>query len=112
MKILCENRQQKFDKALDLFTSRIAVELTHDMRERSPRLYRLVYANTELEREFKEALVMWIRAQKQLGYTAKDACISFLETLKITDREYSYDAAYKFWQRFNVKNKNSAPDVS
>lgn len=112
MKILLEKRQHKFETTVERYTSRIKVILNHDMRERSPKLYRLIYANSELDREFKEALILWIRAQKQLGHTAKDACISFLATMKISEKEYSYDAAYKFWQRFNVKNKNAALKVS
>jgi len=112
MKILLEKRQHRFENIVESYTSRIKVKLNSDMRKRSPRLYRLIYANTELEREFKEALMLWIRAQRQLGYTAKDACINFLETMKIDEREYSWDAAYKAWQRFNVNTRKGRKDMS
>ncbi|HMG93213.1 MAG TPA: hypothetical protein VK589_24320 [Chryseolinea sp.] len=113
MKALQETRQHKFDRRLDQFTSRIKVVLTHDMRERSPRLHRLIYMNTELEREFQVGLLLWVRAQRKMGSPANEACKNFLATLKIDENEYSYDAAYKLWQRFNeIKNKNNAPEVS
>lgn len=113
MKALLETRQHKFDRLLDSYTSRIKVVLTHDMRERSPRLHRLLYMNTELENDFQTGLLLWVRAQRKMGYPANEACKNFLATLKIEEKEYSYDAAYKVWQRFNLKNrKNSAPELS
>lgn len=113
MKVLQETRKHTFDNVLDSYTDRIKIILTDDMRKRSPRLHRLLYMNTELEKHFRDALLIWIRAQRKMGSPVNEACKNFLATLKIDDQEYSYDAAYKVWQRFNdVKRKNIGPESS
>ena len=109
MKVLQETRKHKFENVLYQYTERLQVVLTADMRERSPRLARLVYVNNEIEKEFKEALFIWIEAQMEMACHAKEACQNFLDYYGIDDQEYSYDAAYKAWQRFKTdvayKNK-------
>jgi hypothetical protein len=105
MKALQETRTHKFDRVLENYTERIQVILNSDMRERSPRPHRMIYMNVELEKAFKEALIVWIKAQKRAGEPASTAAKNFLQELKIDDAEYSYDAAYKVWQRHNVKTK-------
>jgi hypothetical protein len=113
MKVLQETRNHKFDNVLESYTERLKVVLTESMRKRSPRLHRLVYINTQLEKDFQTGLMLWIRAQRKMGYTAKDACKDFLATFKIDEPEYSYDAAYKAWQRFNEpKRKNNGLELS
>jgi hypothetical protein len=116
IKILQEKRAHKFDNRLETYTDRIEVVLNSDMRERSPRLNRIIHINVELEKNFREGLILWIKAYKKLGAPANEACKSFLAELKIEETEYSYDAAYKVWQRFNqssrVKNKRLSLESS
>ncbi len=109
MKVLQETRKHKFDSVLYQYTDRLQVTLTHDMMERSPNLKRLVYVNTEIEKEFKEAIFIWVEAQMEMNCPANEACKNFLEYYGIDDTEYTYDATYKAWQRYkedeDLKNK-------
>jgi hypothetical protein len=106
IKVLQETRSHRFDNVLYTYTARIQVVLTEDMRERSPNMKRLVYINTEIENYFRESLIMWVKAQTKGGSPANEACKSFLAEMKIDDSEYSFDAAYKVWQRYNdIKRK-------
>jgi len=99
--VLKEKRAHKFDNLLEGYTARIEVVLSADMLERSPMLHRLIHINNEIDKQFREALLLWIRAQKKLGQPVNESCKNFLATLKIDEKEYSYDGAYKVWQRFN-----------
>lgn len=105
IKVLQETRSHRFDNVLDDYTARIQVILTDAMRKRSPKLHRLVYINTEIENSFREALIVWIKAQTKTGEPANESCKNFLSELKIDEREYSFDAAYKVWQRYNDVRK-------
>jgi hypothetical protein len=110
--VLKEKREHRFDNVLEKYTDRIEVQLNADMRSRSPKLHRLLYINIELERLFREAIIIWVHAQKDAGMPANEACKNFLAKLKIEEREYSFDAAYKLWQRFNdirkARKRNTA----
>lgn len=103
--VLQERRIHKFENVLSSYTDRIAVVLNSDMRERSPRLDRLLYMNVGLAKLFREALLVWVKAQKNINLPAKQACINFLAELNIDDGEYSYDAAYKTWQRHLIEDR-------
>lgn len=104
IKAIQETRTRRFDRVLDQYTARIKVVLTKEMRERSPRLNRIIHMNTTIEQEFWDAIVLWVKAQRRMGSPADGACKDFLNTLKIDETEYSYDAAYKQWQRYNKRN--------
>jgi hypothetical protein len=112
MKVLQETRNHKFDNVLEGYTERLKLVLTESMRKRSPRLHRLVYINTQLEKDFQTGLLLWVRAQKLAGIPAKTAIINFLAALKIDENEYSYDAAAKAWIRFNEASRNKGLEVS
>lgn len=103
IKAIQETRSRKFDRVLDKYTARIKVVLTKEMRERSPMIRRIIHMNTYLEMEFGDAIILWVKAQRKLGSPDSEACKDFLRTLKIDETEYSYDAAYKVWQRYNVE---------
>lgn len=101
IKVLQETRARRLDNAKELFTDRISVELTVDMARRSPYLHRLINVNVELDNQFAEALVVWVKAQRESGLPASTACKSFLAKLRIDESEYSFEAAWKVWLRFN-----------
>lgn len=108
IKVLQEKRSDKNDlvkrsatSGRELLTSRLSVVLTTAMERRSPSLHRIINVNYELDNEFQEALITWIRAQQELEIPTSTACKNFLARLKIDEKEYTYDAAYKVWQRHN-----------
>lgn len=112
IKAIQETRARKFERVLDKYTARIKVVLTKEMRERSPRLNRIIHMNATLEMEFGDAIVLWVKAQRKLGSPANEACKDFLRALKIDESEYSYDAAYKVWQRYNDSVRKKARETS
>ncbi len=105
MKALQEKRLHRFDRVLDLYTDSISVILNKEMRERSPKRAKLLFINVELDIHFASSLIFWVKAQMKMGSPANEACKNFLATLKIDETEYSYDAAYKVWQRYNERNR-------
>jgi hypothetical protein len=86
-------------------TSVITICLTKEQAELSPRLHRLMRINVDLDRIFKDHLLTYIYALTGTGIPASTACRMFLEFYSIDEKEYSLDAAYRFWQR--TKNSNS-----
>lgn len=108
MKTLMDNRKHKFDNVLKEYTQRIEIILTDDMNKRSPRLYKLVNINVELERVFKEHLYIWVAAQNEAGIPEYEACKNFIDHYKIQPNEYTYDAAERAWRRY--KNDESKKD--
>jgi hypothetical protein len=86
-------------------TEKIIVRLNKEQLERSPREYKLIRINSEINRLFKEHLVTWIRSQYKVGIPAHQACRSFLEYYKLDPdgTEYNIDNAYKAWQRSQSK---------
>lgn len=112
IKVLQENRgnrNARNQKSLSDMNKRISVILTKEMSERSPRLHRLVNVNVELDNDFHKSIILWIKAQKQCGMPASVACRAFLEVLKIDEGEYSYDAAWQVWKRYNKASKENSP---
>lgn len=105
MKVLQETRSHKFANVLEGYTERIEIQLTSRMQERNYRLHRLIHINTELDKAFRDAIILFVRAQNQAGEPSNSACKNFLELLNIDESEFSYDAAYKAWQRFNERTR-------
>lgn len=74
--------------------------LSHAMMERSPSIKKLARLNLEFDEIFRQAIFIWVKAQKQNGVASSVAVQNFLEYYSIEEHEYSKDAAYKAWQRF------------
>jgi hypothetical protein len=77
----------------------ITLQLTHEQCELGPRIHKLLRINIDMDAEFKAHLITWILAGQDLGVPPYRTCRSFLEHFKIDEKEYSLDAAYKYWQR-------------
>jgi hypothetical protein len=103
IKVLQETRSRRHVYAKEDYTDRITVHLTQAMEKRSPALHRLLNVNVELDNAFQEALCLWIKGQGDAGLPANQACKNFLAQMRIDESEYTYDAAYKAWQRFNER---------
>ena len=110
MKVLQETRAHKFDNVLEDYTDRIEIQLTTRMQERNYRLHRLLHINNELDKAFREAIIIYVRAQRKAGEPANQACKNFLADLKIDEKEFSYDGAYKAWQRFLESSRKKKQD--
>jgi hypothetical protein len=97
--------EENNDQYRDKLTTYITISLTKEQAELSPRLNRLMRINIDLDRVFKDHLLTYIYALKETGIPPFTACRMFLELYKIDEKEYSLDAAYRFWQR--AKGGNS-----
>lgn len=86
------------DRARQMAT--IIIKLNSAQVNHSPRLYKLSRLNLDMDDIFKQRLLLWIAAQRNLGSSVRSACINFLEHYGIEEKEYSLATAYKFWQRF------------
>ncbi|HYG19900.1 MAG TPA: hypothetical protein VD816_13275, partial [Ohtaekwangia sp.] len=80
-------------------TASITVVLTSEQSKLGPRISKLIRINVDMDRLFKEHLLSWIYALKTAGIPPFTACKMFLEHFSIDEKEYSLDAAYKYWQR-------------
>jgi hypothetical protein len=112
MAVLNDKRNHNQPQELYRMTERITVVLTKEMKERSPRLGRIVYVNTLLSKQFRDALVIWVQAQVHAQIPANQACKNFLEHYRIDENEYTYDGLYKIWQRHKddrQKKQKKAP---
>lgn len=115
IKVLQEKRTQRNVRGQNEGASaRIRVKLTQDMAKRSPYLHRLININVELDNEFHDAIILWVKSWREMGMPASTACKEFLRVLKIDENEYTYDAAYKVWQRDGrtVREKESVQEPS
>jgi hypothetical protein len=91
-------------------TEHIEVILSQDMMARSPKQSKLRSINFFLDKIYKEGLIDWVIAAKCYGTRPYAATRDFLEFYGIDNNEYSHDAAYKLWQRYNKQeNKVSHP---
>ncbi|HEY3406435.1 MAG TPA: hypothetical protein VGK59_23770 [Ohtaekwangia sp.] len=81
----------------------LQLQLSSRVTERTLRTKQLITINNHLDEMFEEALITWIHAQGTEGVNPNLACKSFLSFFKIEESEYSYDAAYKRWQRFKTR---------
>lgn len=108
---LCETRAWKHasnkgdDFTRDRLTASVQLRLTEQQMKMSPRLYKLQRINTDIDQRFKESLIDWIEAQRDLGHPVHAACKSFLAHYEMDETEYSLDSAYKYWQRSNAKKQ-------
>lgn len=89
----------------DKLTEQITIILNKEQMELSPREYKLMRVNSEMNRLFKEHLFTWVHSQYKVGMPAHKACRSFLEYYKLDPdgTEYNIDNAYKAWQRSQSK---------
>jgi hypothetical protein len=97
--------EENNDQYRDKLTTFITISLTKEQAELSPRLNRLMRINIDIDRVFKDHLLTYIYALKETGIPPFTACRMFLQFYKIDEKEYSLDAAYRFWQR--AKGGNS-----
>jgi len=104
--ILRDNRKRadNNDQYRDRVTSSITIVLTKEQAELSPRITKLLRINIDMDRVFKEHLVTTIQMYSLVGIAPFNACKLFLEHYGIDEKEYSVEAAYKYWQR--CKNQN------
>ncbi len=96
-------RAEYNDQYRDKLTSEITLVLTKEMMELSPKLSKLLKISIDMDGLFKQHLLTWIFAQQTTGIPPFTACKYFLAYFGIEEKEYSLDAAYKFWQRSNEK---------
>jgi hypothetical protein len=78
----------------------ITLHLTSEQLKLSPKISKLMRINLDMDREFKSHLVSWIHAGIVVGIKPFNSCKNYLSYHRIDEREYSLDAAYKFWQRY------------
>jgi hypothetical protein len=85
----------------DRIKTDLVLELTTQQQKLSPRLFKLMRLNVDMDRVFKDALLEWIEAQGALGQAAHPSCRSFLEYYDIDPdgKEYGQELAYRNWQR-------------
>jgi hypothetical protein len=105
MHVLMEVRKSKFENIIHHHTECILVTPTVNMARRSPRQYKLVRVAVEMERVFRQAIIVWVSAQQEAGLPANQACKNFLEHYGIDEGEFSYDGVYKCWQRHKDEQK-------
>jgi hypothetical protein len=100
MSIIIDARKKDvIDQHLE-HTHVIEVILSQDMMKRSPNLPRLVPINFFLDKLFKEDLRSWVLSARFYGIRPYPATKNFLEFYGIDESEYSHDAAYRYWQRW------------
>ncbi len=87
------------DQYRNRLTETITIILTDSQARYGPRTQKLMRINIDMDRVFKEALIIWISAQKQQGIPPYTSCKLFLEHYALDESEYSLEAAYKYWQR-------------
>lgn len=92
-------RADQNDQQRNRVTSSITIILGKEQTELGPRLGKLMRINTHIDVIFKEHLLCWIEALKKDGIAPFTACKMFLEYYGIDEKEYSLDAAYKYYQR-------------
>lgn len=81
----------------DRLTETLTIQLNSAQGKMGPRLFKLQRLNVDMDTLFKEALILWINAQSELGRGAHPAIRSFLEKYDI--EEYSLETAYRYYQR-------------
>lgn len=96
----------EYINANDQLTETLHVILSKRFTERGPRIKRLVYINSLIEEMFKEAMILWIFAKSTEGINPNQSTKDFLSFFCIDESEYTYDAAYKLWQRYKSRNPN------
>lgn len=87
------------DQYRDRLTASITIVLSKDQADLGPRIGKLIRINIHMDLIFKEHLLCWINALKGDGIPVNTACKMFLEYYNIEEKEYSLDAAYKYYQR-------------
>lgn len=91
------------DQTRDRLTESITITLNTQQNNMLPRLHKLQRINLDIDKIFKEHLLVWIKAQEYQDTPVHAACKQFLEYFQIDEKEYSLEAAYKYWQ--NQKKK-------
>jgi hypothetical protein len=103
-------------KGHDVFSDSLQVILPKRMKERSPRLNKLVRINLVYDKTFKRSLYLWVEAQCSMGIPAYRSVERFLRHFNISEAEYSKESAYRAFQRYKNKeyhrNKSFTPPVS
>lgn len=107
MSILIDKRQVNTNAAISShnreYDDHLRLVLSHVMMERSPSIKKLARLNLEFDDIFRQAIFIWVKAQRRNGVSSYAAVQNFLAEYDINDWEYTTDAAYKAWQR--VKSK-------
>lgn len=101
MNSVIDKRKYKFDKAINAYDQELRIIPTLRIKQRSPRAFKLVRVNIELEKWFRQSLLVWVSAQVAAGVPASASCKDFLLYYKIDDNELSFDAVHKIWLRRN-----------
>lgn len=96
--------KREYENMNEQVTDTIQLKLSTRFAARAPRAKHLTYLNTLLEEMFRESLILWVYAQGEQGVNPNQSTKGFLRFYGIEEREYSYDAAYKIWQRFKASS--------
>lgn len=96
----------------DRLSDTLAIELSSRIQRRSPGISQLLYINNLLDEMFQEDLILWIFAQSYAGVNPHNSCKSFLFFFNIDENEYSYDAAYKAWQRYRNSKRDRIKKIA
>lgn len=99
MNCTIDKRKFKFDKAVHRYTTEIRVLPTTEVLKRSPRQYQMVKVNIELERWFREAVLVWVRAQVAAGVPASASCKDLMTYYGLDENDITFDAIHKIWTR-------------
>ena len=106
MNCTMDNRKVKFDKSVQRYTSMIRVLPSTEVLKRSPRQYKMVKVNIELERWFRAEVIAWVRAQVASGVPASASCKNFMDYYKMDDNDITFEGIHKMWTRSLKEEKD------
>jgi hypothetical protein len=88
-------------------TTYIDVILSQDMLKRSPQPRKLQSIAFFVDKMFKESLIDHILTAQHYGVRPHNSVKDFLDLYEIEESQYTRDAAYKLWQRWNNRDEQN-----
>lgn len=85
-------------------TNSIEIPLTTDQQELNPNKEKLIRLNIHLNTLFKEHLVIWVQAQRQMGVKALTSIKWFREYYNLAPDEFKTETAHRHYMRAMKKN--------
>lgn len=101
-----DNRKFKFDKSIHRYTEMIRVAPTTEVLKRSPRQYKMVKVNIDLERRFRDAVLVWVSAQVSAGVPASASCKDFMAYYGLDENDITFDGIHKIWTRAQADERS------
>lgn len=103
---LQDDRKYKFDRLVNHYTSELRIHPHKVWLRRSPRGYKLVKVNIELERRFKEVVLVWVSAQVFAGVPASTSCKDFMAYYGLDENDITFEGIHKIWTRSLQEEKD------